>query len=95
MICYNFMAGLGWSQTNQSVLERGGALTSGFDLAAANETGLTQEGEVSAEDMWAICEYFIKALMPVAGKFKVKMVLRRAAHPAKRHCPHHQPPTSV
>jgi mannonate dehydratase len=75
MICYNFMAGLGWTRTNQAVQERGGALTSEFDLAAADRQGLTQYGEVSEEKMWANCEYFIKAVMPVADKFKVKMAL--------------------
>ena len=75
LICYNFMAGLGWTRTNQSVPERGGALTSEFDLAAANAQGLTPFGEVSEEQMWQNCEYFIKAVMPVAHKFKVKMAL--------------------
>ncbi|MBL8241968.1 MAG: mannonate dehydratase [Bryobacterales bacterium] len=75
MICYNFMAGLGWTRTNQSVPERGGALTSEFDLTAAEAQGLTQYGEVSEEKMWANCEYFIKAVMPVADKWKVKMAL--------------------
>lgn len=75
MICYNFMAGLGWTRTNQSVRERGGALTSEFDLEAAKAQGLTQWGEVSEEKMWQNCEYFIKAVMPVADKFKVKMAL--------------------
>jgi mannonate dehydratase len=75
MICYNFMAGLGWTRTDQAVPERGGALTSEFDLAAATARGLTPAGEVSEEKMWANCEYFIKAVMPVADKFKVKMAL--------------------
>ena len=75
MICYNFMAGLGWTRTNQSVKERGGALTSEFDLEAAKAQGLTRAGEVSEEKMWRNCEYFIKAVMPVADKFKVKMAL--------------------
>lgn len=75
LICYNFMAGLGWTRTNQSVEERGGALTSEFDLEAANSRGLTPAGEVSEEKMWQNCEYFIKAVMPVAEKFKVKMAL--------------------
>ena len=75
MICYNFMAGLGWTRTNQSVQERGGALTSEFDLEAAKKQGLTQYGEVSEEKMWKNAEYFIKAVMPVAEKFKVKMAL--------------------
>jgi mannonate dehydratase len=75
LICYNFMAGLGWTRTNQAVAERGGALTSEFDLTAANAQGLTKYGEVSEEKMWQNCEYFIKAVMPVADRFKVKMAL--------------------
>jgi len=75
LICYNFMAGLGWTRTNQSVPERGGALTSEFDLAAAEALGPTPYGSVSEEKMWSNCEYFIKAVMPVADKFKVKMAL--------------------
>jgi mannonate dehydratase len=75
MICYNFMAGLGWTRTNQAVPERGGALTSEFDLEAANAQGLTQWGELSEDQMWRNCEYFLKAVMPVAEKFKVKMAL--------------------
>lgn len=75
LICYNFMAGLGWTRTSQSVEERGGALTSEFDLEAAKAQGPTTYGEVSEEKMWQNCEYFIKAVMPVAEKFKVKMAL--------------------
>ena len=75
LICYNFMAGLGWTRTNQGVQERGGALTSEFDLEAARAQGLTRYGEVSEEKMWQNCEYFIKAVMPVADKFKVRMSL--------------------
>ena len=75
LICYNFMAGLGWTRTSQSVQERGGALTSEFDLETAKKQGLTQYGEVGEEKMWKNCEYFIKAVMPVADKFKVKMAL--------------------
>jgi mannonate dehydratase len=75
LICYNFMAGLGWTRTNQAVAERGGALTSEFDLESAKARGVTQYGEVSEEKLWQNCEYFIKAVMPVAEKFKVKMAL--------------------
>lgn len=75
LICYNFMAGLGWTRTNQAVEERGGALTSEFDVEAARAQGLTRWGEVSEEKMWQNCEHFIKAVMPVADKFKVKMAL--------------------
>jgi len=75
MICYNFMAGLGWTRTNQSVPERGGALTSEFDLEAAKKLGPTRYGDVSEEKMWKNIEHFIKEVMPVADKFKMKMAL--------------------
>ena len=75
LICYNFMAGLGWTRTSQSLADRGGALTSEFDLAAATAQGLTRHGEISQEKLWQNCEYFVKAVMPVADKFKVKMAL--------------------
>jgi mannonate dehydratase len=75
MICYNFMAGLDWTRTGQSVPERGGALTSEFDLDAAEKLGPTRAGEVSEEKMWKNIETFIKEVMPVADKFKMKMAL--------------------
>jgi mannonate dehydratase len=75
LICYNFMAGLGWTRTKQDLAERGGALTSEFDAEAAKAQGLTRNGEVSEEKIWQNAEYFIKAVMPVADKFKVKMAL--------------------
>ncbi len=75
MICYNFMAGLGWSRTRTNLPERGGALTSEFDLAAAKALGNTRWGEVSEEKMWDNMTYFVKAVMPVADKFGVQMAL--------------------
>jgi mannonate dehydratase len=75
MICYNFMAGLGWTRTNTKVEERGGAMTSEFDLEASKAMGLTRSGQVSEAKMWANITHFIKEVMPVADKFKVRMAL--------------------
>ncbi len=75
MICYNFMAGLGWTRTNTKLPERGGALTSEFDASAPAMQNPTRFGEISEEKMWANITKFIKAVMPVADKFKVKMAL--------------------
>jgi mannonate dehydratase len=75
MVCYNFMAGLGWYRTNVAVPARGGALTSEFDLRAAEKQGLTEWGVVSEEKIWQNLEYFLKAVIPVAEKAKVKMAL--------------------
>jgi D-mannonate dehydratase len=75
MICYNFMAGLGWTRTNTKLEARGGAMTSEFDLQAAQAMGLTRSGEVSEEKMWQNMIHFIKEVMPVADKFGVRMAL--------------------
>jgi mannonate dehydratase len=75
LICYNFMAGLGWTRTRQNLAERGGALTSEFDAEAAKAMGPTPYGQVSEEKIWQNAEYFVKAVMPVADKFQVKMAL--------------------
>lgn len=75
MVCYNFMAGLGWYRTKVDVRERGGALVSEFNLTDAQAQGPTQWGEVSEEKMWANMEYFQKAIIPVAEKFNVQMAL--------------------
>ena len=75
MICYNFMAGLGWTRTNFKVEERGGAVTSEFDLEASKALGLTRSGEVSEEKMWSNITHFLKEVMPVADKFGVRMAL--------------------
>src|SRR5271157_2565913 len=39
VLCYNWMAGLGWYRTRTDVPERGGALTSEFDYATAAAQG--------------------------------------------------------
>ncbi|HSW49167.1 MAG TPA: mannonate dehydratase [Bryobacteraceae bacterium] len=75
MICYNFMAGRGWTRTNTKVPERGGALTSEFDATAPEMRQLTRFGEISEEKMWANITRFLKEVIPVADKFKVKMAL--------------------
>jgi len=75
MICYNFMAGLGWYRTRVDIPARGGALSSEFDLATANQQGLTRWGEVPEDKMWENIAYFLKAVIPVAEKAGVKMAL--------------------
>ncbi|MCW5978830.1 MAG: mannonate dehydratase [Bryobacteraceae bacterium] len=75
MICYNFMAGLGWYRTRVNVPERGGALSSEFNNADAKKQGLTEWGEVSEEKMWDNITYFLKAVIPVAEKANVQMAL--------------------
>ena len=75
MVCYNWMAGLGWYRTKTNILERGGALSSEFDYEAAQAEGPTEWGEVSEEKIWSNLEYFQKQVIPVAEKAGVQMAL--------------------
>jgi mannonate dehydratase len=75
LLCYNFMAGIGWYRTTTDIEERAGALVSGFDMAIANKQPLTAFGEVPAEKIWDNYKYFIESVLPVAEKAGVKMAL--------------------
>ncbi len=75
MVCYNFMAGLGWYRTKTDVPARGGALVSDFDNRVAEKQGLTEWGGISEEKIWQNLEYFLKAVIPVAEKAGIKMAL--------------------
>ncbi|MDA3798112.1 MAG: mannonate dehydratase [Kiritimatiellae bacterium] len=72
LMCYNFMAGIGWYRTSVNLPERGGALTSGFNM---NDVPKDTELIVTEEQMWNNYEYFIKAVLPVAEEAGVKMGL--------------------
>lgn len=73
LLCYNFMAGIGWYRTNKNIPERAGAIVNGFDSAVADSESLTQFGEVPAEKIWQNYEYFLRRVLPVAEAAGVKM----------------------
>jgi len=43
VLCYNFMAGVGWYRTRVDMPERGGAFTSGFDTREKSRRGCSPE----------------------------------------------------
>mgnify|MGYP000869563312 CR=1 FL=1 len=75
VLCYNFMAGLGWYRTRTDAPGRGGALITDFDNEAAKAQGLTKWGEIPEQKIWDNIAYFLKAVIPEAQKSGVKMAL--------------------
>lgn len=70
LLCYNFMVGTGWARTG--VREgRGGARATYFSLAETPSAPL----KLTAEQVWANYEYFIRRVMPVAERAGVRMGL--------------------
>ena len=70
-ICFNWMAHIGWLRTNDKIKERGNALVTGFDLNDFKPTDKT----ITKEQLWENYEYFIKAVIPYAEKYNIKLAL--------------------
>ena len=71
-LCFNFMAYVGWTRTRCDTPERGGALVTSFDTreyCSPNESIITQE------ELWNHYTYFIKAIVPAAEKWGIRMAL--------------------
>lgn len=82
ILCYNFMAGTDWVRTRLDAPERGGALVTEFDLAAAEHavslsaTASTISGErISADELWVNLERLLRELVPVAEQCGVFLAM--------------------
>ena len=75
-VCYNWMPVISWARTTLDRPSRGGALVSAFDREAiAQEAPITEYGELTPARMWDNLEYFLKAVVPEAEKYGVKLAL--------------------
>ena len=74
LLCYNFMASIGWFRTRTDVTERGGALVSEFDADDAQEL-VPEAQRISEEQLWDNLFYFLDAVLPVAQEAEVSMSL--------------------
>ena len=70
-ICFNFMAYVGWCRTDYAVLERGGALVTGFRIEDYQES----EDRITPEQLWENYAYFIDAVMPYAKRYGIRFAL--------------------
>ncbi|MBQ3549531.1 MAG: mannonate dehydratase [Clostridia bacterium] len=79
-ICFNFMAHIGWLRTSSEFPERGGAKVTEFNMADFKPTG----AKITAEELWANYEYFVKAVVPHAEKYGIKLGLHPDDPPVPR-----------
>ncbi|MGH9638389.1 MAG: mannonate dehydratase, partial [Candidatus Angelobacter sp.] len=75
VICYNWMPVISWYRTDKAKPGRGGALVTAFDNADLKDRTLTKYGEVSKEALWKNLEYFLKAVVPEAEKYGIKLAM--------------------
>ncbi len=75
VLCYNWMAVIGWSRTHLNIPARGGALATAYDHQAMEARGLTEHGIVPEEQLWESLEYFLQRTVPVAESAGVKLAM--------------------
>ena len=79
-ICFNWMAHIGWLRTSSDYEERGGARVTEFNMADFKPTG----AKITADELWANYEYFVKAVVPYAEKYGIKLGLHPDDPPVPR-----------
>lgn len=71
ILCFNFMAHIGWLRTTSTLEERGGALVTGFCLEDFTPTGLS----ITEAELWDNYTCFLKAVVPHAEKHNIRLAL--------------------
>ena len=79
-ICFNWMAHIGWLRTSSNYPERGGATVTAFNMADFEPTG----ARITADELWQNYEYFIKAVIPEAERYGIKLALHPDDPPVPR-----------
>lgn len=77
LICVNFMAHVGWTRTTSIHKERGGALVTGFNLADY----VPGPASITEDQLWENYTYFIKAVVPEAEKYGIRLAIHPDAPP--------------
>ncbi len=70
-ICFNFMAHVGWLRTSSDFPERGGARVTEFRMEDYQPT----DKAITSRELWHNYEYFVKAAVPAAEKYGIKLAL--------------------
>ncbi len=85
MICFNFMAYVGWLRTDHEIRERGGALVTGFDMTDYREDPAVVPADgITEERLWENYTYFIKAVLPYAERYGIRLALHPDDPPVAR-----------
>ena len=79
-ICFNWMAHIGWLRTSSDLPERGGARVTGFRMADV----VPVNAKITADELWNNYTYFIKAVIPEAEKYGIKLALHPDDPPVPR-----------
>ena len=79
-ICFNWMAHIGWLRTRSDIPERGGAFVTEYNEADFKKT----DKKITAEELWNNYTYFVKAVVPEAEKYGIRLGLHPDDPPVPR-----------
>lgn len=79
-ICFNWMAHIGWLRTSSDCPERGGARVTEFNMDQFSAIGAS----ITADQLWKNYKYFVKAVVPYAEKYGIKLALHPDDPPVPR-----------
>ena len=74
-VCYNWMPVWGWFRTQNHMVLPGGATATSFDINDVPKGLISDAGLVKNDNLWENLEYFLKRVVPMAEKYKVKLAL--------------------
>lgn len=79
VLCYNWMPDEDWQRTSSTVVERGGALVTEFNLAHVGRNVTDADGKppqpTPAPQLWDNLEFFLHEVLPVAEDAGIKLAL--------------------
>ncbi len=73
--CYEWMTDFNWLRTNISTGSRGGSVVTSYDNTLMKDAPPTENGPISEEKLWETLEHFLRRVIPVAEKWKVKLAM--------------------
>jgi mannonate dehydratase len=75
VLCYNWMAVLGWLRTSSALVGRGGAQVAGFEERLVADAPPPREGTVDEQSLWDNLEWFLSRVLPVAEEAGVRLAM--------------------
>ena len=75
VLCYNWMAVLGWLRTGTAPSGRGGSEVAGYEHGLLAGAPPTREGRVAAEALWENLRAFLERVVPVAEEAGVRLAM--------------------
>jgi mannonate dehydratase len=75
VLCYHWMPVLSWIRTSVARPGRGGALVTGFDLAAVATLPEPAGGPLAEEALWDNLRFFLRHVLPVAEEAGVRLAM--------------------